>query len=126
MSKSASTPMSCNSLLLSSLTTGPRQHVHATASCSSLGIVPVSPQRTGTLENTLLRRSLSTSAFALCTSSTITHTTWSKNCSMSIGASPFFDFLDSMDRLCQVQMVCVFVYSFLSPNSTPTSKPKFL
>ena len=73
-----------------------------------------------------LRRSLSTSALALCTSSTITQATSSKKSPMSIGASPAFVFLCSIDKLCHVQIVCVLVYSFLSPNSTPTSSPKFL
>ena len=118
MSKFASTPISCSSLLLILPTTGPKLHTQPTASYSSFGIVPVSPHLTGTFLKGPLNKFLKTSAFALCTSSTIIQTTLSKNSSIGKGVSPALVFFSNTAKLCQVQIVCCLSYCFLSPNNT--------
>ena len=89
----------------------------------ALGTVPVSPQRMGTCAMTPVNNAFNASALAMCTSSTITHTTPSINSSMVHCASPLLVFFNRMFKDCQVQMVCCLKYSFLSPKYTPTSNP---
>ena len=117
----ANTPCCCSSLALSLPITGPRLTSNAWLSNFSLGTVPVNPQRIGTLAITPVNKVLSASALAMCTSSTITHTTSSKNSPMVQSPTPALVFFNKLFRLCHVHMVCVRPYSFLSPKYTPTS-----
>ena len=124
----ANTPWLCSSLALSLLITGPRLTNSATLSNFSLGMVPVRPQRMGIRLMTPVSKVFNASALAMCTSSTITHTTPSINSPMVQSSSvvPFFVFFNNTFRLCQVQMVCWRPHSLRSPKYTPTSRPMLM
>ena len=85
--------------------TGPMLACMASNSNFSFGIVPVSPQRIGAFFRLRVSKFLRTSAFAWCTSSTITVDTPSKNSARLNTSSPYLLLLSKIFSDCQVQIV---------------------
>ena len=112
-----STPISCNSCALIPPTTGPMLANIGSDSNASLGTVPVKPQRIGALHKLIVSRFFNTSALAMCTSSTITVLTPSRNSAnvRAFSKSQFLLFLSRTLRLCHVHIVCVRPKSLRSP-----------